>query len=442
MFSLDKYIQDSVSLVNLFFFELMTHFALVCPAERGHLNTMLPLGQELQRRGHRVTFFGMLDAESNIEAAKLEFIPIGEQEFPRGSMNKMWAKQGELTGIPAILNTIECIKKTAVIFLNHAPKILKENNVEALIVDQIAPEGGTVAEYLNLPFITLCSALPFNQEANVPPFFTDWQYNPTFWNRWRNRIAYQSGNPFAQPIKNLRLKYRQKWQLPSEQSPDSPLAILSHQPAEFEFPRQDLPQWFHFTGPYHNQTSRKPVSFPWEKLTGQALIYASMGTLQNRQVDVFEKIAAACAGLEAQLVISLGGAKTPESLPKLPGSPLVVGYAPQLELLQKAALVITHAGMNTTLESLTYGVPIVAIPVTNDQFGISARVVWTGTGEAVPRNKLSTSKLEKLVRKVLIEDSYKKNALKLKQAIKQAGGVSRAADIVEKAVSTKDPVYR
>ncbi|MGF1485613.1 MAG: glycosyltransferase, partial [Prochloraceae cyanobacterium] len=274
----------------------------------------------------------------------------------------------------------------------------------------------------------------------VPPFFTTWQYDPNFGNRSRNRLSYAIGNLVARPIKKFRLKYRQKWQLSKESNTDSPLAILCHQPAEFEFPRQELPQWFHFTGPYHNQTSRKQVSFPWEKLNGQPLIYASMGTLQNRQVDVFEKIAAACANLEAQLVISLGGANTPESLPKLPGNPIVVGYAPQLEILPKAALVITHAGMNTTLESLTYGVPMVAIPVTNDQFGISARIVWTGTGEAIPRSKLTTSQLENAVRKVLTADSYKKNAMRLNEAIERSGGVKQAADIVEKAVSTKQPV--
>jgi len=46
------------------------------------------------------------------------------------------------------------------------------------------------------------------------------------------------------------------------------------------------------------------------------------------------------------------------------GSPLVVEYAPQLELLAKARLTITHAGLNTVLDSLSNGVPLVAIPIT------------------------------------------------------------------------------
>jgi UDP:flavonoid glycosyltransferase YjiC (YdhE family) len=63
----------------------MTHFGLICPATTGHLNTMLPLGKELQKRGHRVTLFGILDAKSKTLAAELEFQAVGESEFPTGA---------------------------------------------------------------------------------------------------------------------------------------------------------------------------------------------------------------------------------------------------------------------------------------------------------------------------------------------------------------------
>ncbi len=145
--------------------------------------------------------------------------------------------------------------------------------------------------------------------------------------------------------------------------------------------------------------------------------------------------------LDAQLIISLGGAMKPENLGRLLGNPIVVEYAPQLELLQKATLTITHAGLNTTLESLSNGVPMVAIPITNDQPGVAARISWTGTGEVVYLNQLSTYKLKTAIIKVLTEASYKENALRLQQAIRQSGGVSRAADVVIQAITTEKPVY-
>ena len=83
---------------------------------------------------------------------------------------------------------------------------------------------------------------------------------------------------------------------------------------------------------------------------------------------------------------------------------------------------------------------MVAIPITNEQPGIAARIAWTGTGEVIPLKKLSVEKLQKAIKLVLTEDSYKKNALRLQEAIKRAGGVSRAADIVEQVVHTGKPV--
>jgi zeaxanthin glucosyltransferase len=418
----------------------MLHFGLVCPAETGHLNTMLPLGQELQRRGHRVTFFGVLDADAKVLAAGLEFRAIGESAFPRGSTADCFAQLGKLRGLAALRYTMSWLQNLAATFLQDAPAVLKKAGVDALLVDQISPEGGTIAQLLNIPFVTVCSALPFNQEDTIPPLFTHWHYNPIWWARLRNQAAYRLTNPFGRPMRELRAQYRQKWKLPPETSFDSPLAILSQEPVEFEFPRRHLPPHFHFTGPYHSYASRQPVSFPFDKLTGQPLIYASMGTLQNRSIKIFQAIANACKELDAQLAISLGRVSDPSSLPELSGSPLVVGYAPQLELLQRATLTLTHAGMNTALESLTQGVPMVAIPVTNDQPGVAARIAWTGTGEVIPLNRVRVSKLRTAIKKVLTDESYKMNALRLQEAIRRAGGVTLAADIVEQAIATGKPV--
>lgn len=423
----------------------MTNFGLVCPVSTGHLNTMLPLGKELQQRGHRVTLFGRLDAESKTLAAGLEFKAVGESEFPQGAMAESLAQLGKLSGGKAFKYTVNVLKNSAVVLLRDAPKAMKEAGVEALLVDQASPEGGTVADFLGIPFVSICSAVVLNREEIVPPCFTTWNYNPSWWGRLRNRLGYQVMERIAKPMTQVIDEYRQEWKLPIQSSPNerySQLAQISQQPAELEFPREELPQWFHFTGPFHSSVGREVPGFPYEKLTGQPLIYASLGTIQNRLIGVFQQIAEACMGLDAQLVISLGGSAKPESLPELVGSPLVVEYAPQLDLLQKAALTITHGGMNTTLECLNNRVPMVAIPIANDQPGIAARVSWAGCGEAVPLKSVNVDRLRTAIQKVLTEDSYKQNAVRLQEAIRHAGGVSRAIDIVEQAVSTGKPVYR
>lgn len=421
----------------------MTHFGIICPATTGHLNTLLPLGRELQKRGHRVTVCGVLDAKAQTVAAGLDFLAIAEAEVPLGAIAEASAQLGEMSGSEALRYSISWLRQSAVILLSQAPDAIKAAGVEALLVDQISPAGGTVAQLLNIPFVTVCSAVVMNQELGVPPFFTNWSYNPALWARLRNSLGYSALNRQTRPIGEAIAQYRRQWNLPTHTTRNdaySDLAIISQQPAQFEYPRRELPQWLHFTGSFHDSTGREPVSFPFEKLTGQPLIYASMGTLQNRLIGVFEKIASACEKLDAQLVISLGGSANPESLSKLPGNSLVVKYAPQLELLKKATLTITHAGMNTALESLSNAVPMVAIPITNDQPGVAARIAWTGTGEVVPLSRLNVPRLRAAIQQVLTQDSYKNNTTRLQAAINRAGGVRRAADIVEQAISTNKPV--
>ncbi|GGA43450.1 glycosyltransferase [Okeania sp. KiyG1] len=403
---------------------------------------MLPLGQELKRRGHRVTMIGILDAEAKTLAAGLEFLAYGTEEYPKGAIAESLQKLSKLSGLAAFRYTIKLFKEGTNVLLRDAPQVIKNAGVDALLIDQ-ASSGGSIADFLNIPFITICNALVLNQDENVPPFFTNWKYSTAWWAKFRNQAGYALQKRLAKSIREVIAEYRRQWNLPVyTQLSDtySQLAQISQQPAELEFPRKNLPQWFHFTGPYHCSSSREPVSFPWDNLTGKPLIYASMGTVQNRLIDVFYKIAAACDGLDAQLVISLGGSATPESLPNLPGSPLVVEYAPQLELLKKVTLTITHAGMNTTLECLNNAVPMVAIPIANDQPGVAARIAWTGAGEVVPLKQITVPRLQKAISQVLTQPSYKENALRLQSAIQRSGGVTRAANIIEQAVSTGKPV--
>ncbi len=421
----------------------MSHFGIICPPVTGHLNPMTTLGYELLGRGHKVTVVGILDAEKKADAAGLEFKAIALSECPYGTMTQFSDDLGKLSGLAALRYTINWIQKSTAIFLQQAPKVIKNAGIEALLVDQVSPAGGTVAEYLDIPFMSVSAALMINEDVSVPPFNTPWNYNRAWWGTIRNQIGYRLLRQVGQPIRATIAEYRREWNLPPHYNRNdiySPLAQLCQQPAEFEFPRENLPGCFHFTGAYHNLISRAAVDFPFEQLTGQPLIYASMGTLQNRLIGIFETIAEACAGLDAQLVISLGGGISQESIPDLPGSPLVVGNAPQLELLQKASLTITHAGLNTALESISHGVPMVAIPITNDQPGVAARIVWTGCGEMIKLSALNAPKLGTAIERVLTQESYRNNAIRLQTANQQAGGVVKAADIIEQVMSTGKPV--
>ena len=415
---------------------------LMCPTTTGHLNTILPLGKALQQRGHQVTLFGLLDAKAKALAAGLDFQAIAVDEFPRGSQREFMTTLGALKGKQALTYTISQVCKKAKAFLDEAPDVIRQRGVEGLVVDQVSQEGGTIADRLGIPFVSLCSAVVLNREITIPPYYTLWHYDPSVLGQLRNGIGYSLFSRLTQPITTLLNSYRQQWQLTPHRKPNdrySLLAQISQQPAAFEFPRRQLPAHFHFTGPFHQSVGRDIPEFPWEKLTGQPLIYASLGTIQNQLMPIFQTIAAACQTLEAQLVISLGGGQQSLGI-ALAGNPLVVDYAPQLDLLPKTALTITHAGLNTTLECLAQGVPMVAIPIANDQPGVAARIAWSGVGEAIALKKLTAPRLRSTLEKVLTNPTYKENALRLQTALHQSGGVEQAVAIVEQAIATRQPV--
>jgi MGT family glycosyltransferase len=176
------------------------------------------------------------------------------------------------------------------------------------------------------------------------------------------------------------------------------------------------------------------VDFPWERLTGEPLIYASMGTLMNGLAEVYRTITAATAKHKGfQLVLSIGDQIDPDQIGSLPSNTIVVERAPQLELLKRASLCITHAGLNTVLESLAQGVPQVAIPVTVDQPGVAARIAEKKTGLFVPSKDLTVSGLSLLLDQVLNDTTYRDNARHFQRVIAKTDGRSKAADLLERS---------
>ncbi|MEM9275784.1 MAG: glycosyltransferase [Cyanobacteria bacterium P01_F01_bin.143] len=417
----------------------MKHFGLLCPPGVGHVNNFMALGYELQQRGHRVTLFGLPDVESYANAAGLNFFSIGAARFPLGSIKGSQQQLGKLNGVLALFYTINLFCQGTEVILQEVPQGCKKVGIEVLLIDQTLLEGSSIAEYLQLPFITICSALLLNPEPTVPPALTDWGYDPSWFGQLRNQIGTSLLELAGTPIKLLVNEYRRKWSLAKIDTSNklnlwSKKAIISQQPPSFEFPRKKLPDYFHFTGPLTSKVSRTEIPFPWDKLTDKPLIYASLGTLQNKLLWIFSRIASACLGLDTQLVISLGGATEPKELGDLPGSPIVVKAVPQLSLLERASLCITHAGMNTTLESLSNGVPMVAIPITNDQPAVAARIAWTKTGKVIPLNNCTVDTLEMAIKQVLSQSEYRQNALKFQAEINQVGGITKAAEIIEATI--------
>ena len=415
----------------------MARFGAFCFPGTGHINPMTALARSLQLRGHEIVIFGIADTEAGVRAAGVAFHQIGAEDYPPGSLRKLDEHLARLKGIAAFRFTLERVRKSTRMILRDGPDAVRAAAVDALLVDE-AEFAGNVAEHLGLPWISLALLPPLLPDDRFPPFWFGWPAGQDRLSRLRNRLAIHLLLRIAAPIFKDVNRQRTAWGLKPQTRPEdglSPLAQITQLPEVLEFAiRGSRPAGLHYTGPFLNAQQRPVVDFPWNRLDARPLLYASLGTLQNGSEALFKVIAQACAGLDVQLVMSLGGGIDPSRLGPLAGDPLVVRFAPQLELLKRAALVITHAGLNTVLESLSEGVPLVAVPLANDQPGVAARLKARGACVVVSRHRLNPARLRKAILRVLRDPRYREAAQALQRAILQGNGPDRAVDRIEQAL--------
>ncbi|MFC5862378.1 glycosyltransferase [Acidicapsa dinghuensis] len=405
----------------------MAHFGVLSYKGAGHLNPLIALSRQLMVRGHGVTFFLNAEMENYIDARGLGFVPIG-------ASNSDHVKHEKPSGGIAVLRyrmrrTISEME----MFLYETPSALQRVKVDALIIDELALAGPTVAQIVNLPYFILSTSVPHNFGWSAPRHMMP---SRSLLDRIQCALLEVSVLDMRGPVLHSLDRFRYKAGLGSIReirNTFSELAHITQLPRCMDFSRSHLPANFCYAGPFIDESARPAISFPWERLDGRPLVYASMGTTRRCEATVFHRIAEACEGLDIQLVISLGGRRDPGIFQTLPGDPLVVSEAPQLDLLKKAAAVITHAGPNTVFETLMYGKPMVAIPTAFDQPAIAARLAWRKATIVLPPGKLSAKRLHTALRKILEDPSYRKVAEEIQAELHSHRGLERAAERIETA---------
>jgi zeaxanthin glucosyltransferase len=403
----------------------------------GHLNPMTALARKLQARGNEVVFISVPDAEHVLRAAGLNFVPFCEEEYPVGSID--WSSVAKLHGEEVIRHSSRALMpQLCKAALEHLPAKVAETGVEALVFDKIYFYLELVAMSMGIPYVDVWAVLHVDFSGYTPSCLFSWPHETTPEAFARNAEGLKVAGEVLAPIAEVAKPYAVKtglhidWNDPTATA--SKLAVISQTPREFDYPNPRWPAQFHYTGPFHDDEGRKTIPFPWEMLTGEPLVYASLGTLVNGLEFVYRIILDAVRTIPGiQVVLSVGYNVNLDDLGPVPSNTIVVNSAPQIELLKRAALCITHAGLNTTLESLAQGVPMVAIPIGYDQPGVASRISHHGVGEFVEVEDLTVKRLSQLIQQVRRDQTYSENARYFKKVIAQTRGLDVAADVIERA---------
>ena len=165
---------------------------------------------------------------------------------------------------------------------------------------------------------------------------------------------------------------------------------------------------------------------------GHKLIFASFGTVGNQIREPYTKIFEAFKKLneasynknglskvQLRLLVACGEqmyARLEDEIKKnqlvLPPNVLLVKRAPQLDVLKRASLFITHSGQGSTNEAVHYGVPMICLPIFGDQPSVAYRVAdELGLGVRLDFDKFTSDQLAESICEILNDSSYLQRSL-------------------------------
>jgi MGT family glycosyltransferase len=184
------------------------------------------------------------------------------------------------------------------------------------------------------------------------------------------------------------------------QSPEieSIAAVQRLRPAAAEISDGDPPDWL-------------------EQLDSGAIVYLTMGTVWNRNLDIFRLVIEAVRDDDIALIVTIGSHNDPASLGPQPDDVFVHQYIPQGVLLPHCHAVVTHGGAGTTLGALAFGVPLLLLPQGADQYANAERVVAAGAGRRLLSDELSVDTVRDSLRAVLDDASYRRSAERIRTEI-------------------------
>ncbi|AXC14765.1 Zeaxanthin glucosyl transferase [Acidisarcina polymorpha] len=406
-----------------------------------HVSVLLSVARQMHLLGHEVIVLGLCDLQARVTQEEgMLFFPMCEEEYPPGSIASIFAPLRSMSGQAGTEFSIDLLSDLCKAVLRDGPRVLRQSRAQALVIDFSAKGMEAVALSMGIPYVQVSNALHSDYSGYTPFWSYDWPPDTTKEAIERNRSGLyrfaQKAAPMQAMIKHFLTDagVTVNWNDPHALT--SRLAWLTQLPSELDFPNPYWPEQLIHVGPLCEPSATDHADFPWHLLTGEPLIYVSFGTLQNGLLPLYQMIVQLARAKTCQIVLTTGGSAQQDKSEDVPGNLILVKSAPQLELLQRARLCITHGGVNTVLEALQYGVPLVVLPITNDQPGVAARVAHAEVGVFCRAEEITLPVLSRLVDEVLNNPKYRMNAILMQTALDRKQSLAHAGRIIDRAFAS------
>lgn len=387
----------------------MAKFVFFVPPHLGHINPTIGIGAKLLKNGHSVIWLAFSEIPPSLipkggiflipdtfkkEEKVINSILERQDEAANNTSNKMIKWAFESTWIPFYHLTIQ-----------HLPKILEDLKPDLLFYDEALFGAAICAYKQRIPYVTSITHLPglFTKEKVLIP--ED--------DKWLSEImnSFLRDNKVNRDVEIL----------------NSELASITFTSEEFLFNRE-LPKKYKFIGPSIEGREKKESLNELFINENRPIIYVSVGSLLNDIKKVFyKKIIDAFTETNYTIIV----VANPDLFQTWPNNFHVKSFWPQLEILKKTDVVITAGGLNTINESLFFDVPMLIIPLANDQFGNADLIAKQGCGIKRRFRRLTSDQLKLDTEEIINDEKYKLQAKKIGASLRKGGGSERASEILE-----------
>lgn len=393
----------------------MSKILYLTPPAHGHVNPTLPVVRELVSRGGQLICYNTDEFRPQLEQTGAVFRAYPSSELTSGEINRL-VQDGNLANVTGlILKTTEKI----------LPEIIAEferEKPDLVVFDSLILWGKMAATQLKLRAAGSITHFVMDEKhmtrgdmfrmlrmtlPTVPGILGS-----------RSRLIKRFGKayPMTSPLFPMRDRMNIVFTLRVLQ-PDTPI----------------IDDTFHFVGPSINLQTRTG-DFPLDALGDKPLVYISFGTVHAPDNAFLSACFQAFADYPAQFVLSTGKTIDPAALPAPPNF-IVRQTVAQLEILQRASVFITHAGMNSIHEALYNGVPLILIPQQFEQLlnarCVAARGAGYMTRDLIVHKPITAASLRQALSVVMTEPRFRQSAVNLQQALRASGGYRQAADEIQ-----------
>lgn len=374
----------------------------------GHINPTLPIVNELVRRGDEVWYFSTSEFKPKIEAAGAVFLDYGEElehfvhTFHPHENHPFYTLMEYMLGFD---------RTVVPIVMNKAAHMQFD-----LLVHDIMFGGGTIlAKKMKLPAIASCSSFLL-EKPPLPSHMLEPGYHPQLDLVLRDLET----TAMEWEINSLTME-----EIFCKKEPHN----LIYTSRLFHPQGDSYGDSYCFVGP--SIADRKEVlDLPFNLSGSRKLIYISLGTILNNNINFYNQCIDAFRDTDYQVVLSIGSKTEVSSLQPLPDNIIARNYIPQLELLKHTQLMISHGGLNSVSESLYYGVPTIAIPLANDQPVVAKRLQELGAGLLLKLEDITPDSLRLHAETIMSDPDYYERCNQISLSFRQAGGYEKAADYI------------